>query len=393
MNPAEAAAAGERLRSILEATTRYQLARQPPGDGYLAFPGPPDDVIRPPAAVALGLACAAYTGVSEAARGPAVRLAKSLALAHSASSSGGWGHGWQTPMWASMVALAAWLVWPDVGPDDKRRIEAMVEAEAGAVGMTPVPYYRDRWGVVLTPGDTKAEESSWRARILHLGAAMFPSHFRAGWWTEAGVRLLLSSYARPADISNDEVLHGAPMRAWINGSNIEDSGILVNHGYRQPDYMVVPHHAAAALHAAVGGRPLWRAALHNLDVVYAALADVFYRPDGSIAYPPGSATWGTGRRITFLLNDVQARVLGFGWLASTPPSEWERVHAEAVLAQIARSADGRVYVGDDEFRSTQREEEAIERAGQAYLLHVLGPPAALSNEPPGTMVNRTLTRG
>jgi hypothetical protein len=381
------------LRQILEATCRYQLGRLPPGEGPLTFPGPPDDVIRPPAAVALGLACASYTGVVPAGRAPAVRLAGSLARAHASSTPGGWGHGWQTPLWAAYVGLAAWLVWPDVGAADRRLVEAMVVAEADAVVASPVPYYRNRQGKILTPGDTKAEENSWRARVLHLATAMFPKHPRAAVWTDSAVRLLLSSYARPVDVVSDQVLHGAPIRAWLGGSNIEDSGILENHGHRQPDYMVVPHHAAAAIHAALARQPVLRAALHNLDVVYAALADVFYRTDGTIGYPPGAATWGTGRRIHFLLNDVQARVLGFGWLASTPAPAWESVHASVVLAQIARSSDGRVYVDPNEFLSTQREEEAIERAGQAYLLHALGPPAALTNDPPGIVASRNLTRG
>jgi hypothetical protein len=388
----EVDAAGARLRSILEATAGYALGRLPPGEGPVSFPGRPDDVIRPPAAVALGLAAAASTGVLPAARPAAVRLATSLAAAHASSVAGGWGYGWQTPLWAAYAGLAAWLVWDDVPEAGRAQIEAMVAREADHVVISAIPYYKNRRGVVLSPGDTKAEESSWRARVVHLACAMFPAHPQAGVWVDRGMRLLISSYARPHDTVSDNVLHGRIVREWIDGSNIEDSGILVNHGHRQPDYMVTPHHAAAAIHARLAGQPVWRAALHNLDVVYAALADVFHRPDGSLAYPPGAATWGTGRRVHLLLNDVQARVLGFGWLAARSAASWEEVHAEAVLAQIARSDDGRVYVSEDEFRSSQREEEALERAGQAYLVHVLGSPDR-TNDPPGIVVSRNLTWG
>lgn len=386
---------GDRLRQILEATTRYQLSRYVDGDGPMTFPGPPDDVIRPPSAVALGLASAASTGVSASAEGPAVRLATSLALAHVSSTPGGWGRGWQTSLWASYAGLAAWLLWSSVPAADRARVEAMVASEADHVAGTSIPYWRDRRGVVLTPGDTKAEENAWRARVLHLAVAMLPGHPHESLWTQTGLAWLLSSYARAVDVVSEQNLHQRPMRAWVDGSNIEDSGLLENHGRHQPDYMVVPHHAAAAVHASLaGGRPVWRAALHNLDLVYAALADVFYRPDGSIHYPGGD-TWGTGRRIHFLLNDVEARVLGFDWLASTPAAAWESIHADAVLAQIARSDDGRVYVGWDEFRSTQREEEAIERAGQAYLVHRLGlgGPLSRTNAAADSLGSRTLTRG
>jgi hypothetical protein len=379
--------ADERLRSVLGATCRYALGpwwaerghdRAP--QGLLTFPGNPDDVIRPPCAVALGLACAAATGAvtgpelglppGEVA-GRAVRLSASLAHAHASSFPGGWGLGWQTPMWAAYVGLAAWLHWEAIAPEHRPPIVAMLEAEADAVAAGELPHYRDRDGVIRFPGDTKAEETSWRARVLHLVTVMLPRHPRRRAWTEAALAFLISAYARPSDVVSEEVLHGRPLRDWLAGSNIEDSGLLVNHGRIHPDYLTVPHHAAAALHHRLAGRPVPRAALHNLDLVYAALADGHFRPDGSVIYPEG-ATWGSRRRIHFLLNDVQARVLGTDWRSEQGAATWERLHAEEVLAMIARSEDGRVYVEPDEFTSAQREEEALERAGQAYLFHRLG---------------------
>ena len=274
-------------------------------------------------------------------------------------------------MWAAYVGLAAWLHWEVVAEEHRPRIVAMLAAEADAVAAGEMPYYRNRAGVVQFPGDTKAEENSWRARVLHLVPAMLPGHPRVRAWTEAALAFLISSYARPIDVVSDEVLHGRRLNDWLAGSNVDDTGLLVNHGRIQPDYMITPHHAAAALHYRLAGGAVPRAALHNLDLVYGYLADHHFRLDGSVDYPQGS-TWGTRRRIHFLLNDVEARVLGTDWRSRHGAVTWERIHGDEVLAMIARSEDGRVYVDPDEFISAQREEEALERAGQAYLFHRLG---------------------
>lgn len=392
---------GRRLRRILLATNRYDLGTwweaRGFGDGELDIGGTTADEVRPAAAVAVGLAVSLASGAyapgrvgvpTERAWDRTTRLVSALVGSHRAvRGKAGWGDGWQTALWAAYAGLAAWLVWNALDGGARDGVGAMVAAEADRLLDVDVPYFRDASGEVRSPGDSKAEENSWNGRLLDLAVAMLPGHERAGAWREKSLRFLISAYARHDDVTSDERLHGRPLSAWLDGSNVQDNGVVINHHRVHPDYMVVPHNAAAALHAGLRGRPVPAGALHGLDVVYRALVDLDfdsppYDPPGGTVYRDGSpdiyypsgSDWGTRRRVNFVLNDVQAAVLGFDRGASTAASEWERLHAEEVLAMVARFDDGRVYGAREEFDSDQREEEAAEKAGQAYLTRWLAAP-------------------
>lgn len=384
----------QRIREVLLGTNRYDLTvwwRQHGADLLRNRRSLDIELIRPAAAVALGLAASIATGAYDPGRAGrsldvahdrAVFLVAILARGHVAvrDDGEGWGRGWQTALWAAYAGLAAWLLWEDLQPVTRNAVATMVADEADAFIDYEVPYLRDASGAVLTPGDTKAEENSWNARLVHLATVMMPGHPRAGAWARSMIPLLLSAYARPRDAADERIIHGRPLSRWLSGSNAEPDGVLVNHNRIHPDYMVVPHHAAVLLHSLLARGPAPEAAVWNLDVVYSALVDVtFSSPpyaepggtiyvDGSseIYYPQGSS-WGRRRRINFMLQDVQARAFRFDSLASEPAATWERLHTAEVLEMMARFDDGRVYSSDEEFRSPQREEEAAERAGQAYL--------------------------
>lgn len=402
-----------RARDVLLRTNRYCLSVWWRERGFAARPdqrfdlgGTDELTVRPVAAVALGLASSLATGAydedvvghpTEVARARTVRLVSSLAAGHRVrAGESGWGDGWQTALWAAYTGLAGWLLWDHLPRATRTDLRLLIAHEADNFLEYEVPYHRDRQGRVLTPGDTKAEENSWNARLVHLATVMLPGHDHVAGWTSAALELLISAYARPTDVDSDRVLHGRSLSSWLGGSNAEPNGLLVNHNRIHPDYMVVPHHSGVALQGLLADRPVPEAALLNLDVVYSALVDVeFEAPpyaepggtiyidgSGDIYYPQGSS-WGTRRRIHFMLQDVQARALGFDRSASTPAVTWERLHTTAVLEMMDRFDDGRVYGAEDEFRSSQREEAAAERAGQAYLTKWLTAqrPVRLSDDP------------
>ena len=112
-----------RLRAIMRNPNKYALTTwwdtvknfDAQTGAYLSFGGTGEHNIRPAAAEALALAISLQTGAYDAsatgvsaseARTKAARLTASLAHRHLATSSGGWGHAWQSALWAALAGLA-----------------------------------------------------------------------------------------------------------------------------------------------------------------------------------------------------------------------------------------------------------------------------------------------
>jgi hypothetical protein len=402
--PAPADSDAQRLAAILRNTNRYAMVTwwsaqgyQAQTGAYLDFQGTGEYEIRAPANEAFALATSLRLGTydpavaavsASEARARSVKLARSLALRHLINSDGGWGAHWQSALWAAHAAFAAWLLWEDLAPADRDQVARMVQFEADRLNDYQVPYYRDRAGTIVSPGDTKAEENAWNAMILQVATAMMPNHPRYESWLVKAIELEISAYARPADLTNTTVVNGRPVNQWLNGSNANNDGFVINHGFVHPDYSTnVSLNVHAALAHPMAGQPTPRAALWNADIVYDALVDhqwvagSTYPPrgpvnppggtvyvDGSehIYYPQGN-DWGTDRRIQPTLLDVQAHGFGFDQLASQKGDYWQRLHGQRVLDMQLRAADRRTYqaAGEDTYRG--REELVASIAAQAYL--------------------------
>ncbi|TSC71741.1 MAG: hypothetical protein G01um101438_943 [Parcubacteria group bacterium Gr01-1014_38] len=379
-----------RVRAILVNANRYALttwwkqrgwSRQ--RDAYLSLGGTDEAHIRPPASEAFALAISLKTGAYDprktgvpvaVAKERTLRLVRSLAYRHRANTPGGWGDNWQTALWASSAGAAGWLLWDELSPTDQRFVQRMVEHEAHRFRKYRPPYYRTRAGSIRFPGDSKAEENAWNGRILQLATAMMPKHPRKEIWQEAMIALMLSAFARPADTERTDELHGRPLAEWLNGSNAESNGSVVNQGRTHPDYFTnVTDNVHAALLYTLAGLPIPEAAFFNADVVYAALVNqpfpggTIYRPgSGEIRYPEGTR-WGEKRRMHFALFDVQARAFGFDRKARRRGAYWEPLHTQTVLSMQQRSKDGRTYLTAAEDTYPGREEWVADLAAQAYL--------------------------
>jgi hypothetical protein len=403
-----AGADSARARAILSNAVRYALttwwtakgyaAQQ---DRYLAFGGIAEGNIRPPASEALAMAAllstgaydAAATGVAEdEARSRAVRLVASLAHRHVATTPGGWGDHWQSALWAYYAGFAGWLLWDELPSEDRVAVERMLVHEADRFVHYEVPYYRDEAGAVVFPGDSKAEENAWNANLLQLATAMLPRHPRQRLWMDKNLELMISAFARPADVGSERRVNGKRLSVWLQGSNVADDGTLVNHGFIHPDYMATSlHNNNAVLAYGLAGQATPEAALFNTGLVYRALVDLpfasppFRAPGGTIyvdgsgdLYYPQGNDWGTSRRMHVALLDIQARALGLDDGASAPAAEWERLHAQRVLDMQARFADGRTYGAASEDTYSGREEWVAVHAAQAWLTKWLaGRPGAL----------------
>lgn len=418
-------------RQIMLNSNRYLLQTWYPATygkqagEYLDLGGSGEQQIRQPASEALALAISLQTGAydptatgvpEQDARRIAIRLISSIAYHHVANTGGGWGHDWQTALWAYFAGSAGWLMWSDLDTTTRTLVANMVVDEADRFLDYEVPYYQDPSGHIVTPGDTKAEENSWNANLLQLATSMMPGHPHWAFWMNKCLELMISSFSRPSDLSNDANVNGRDVRSWLHGSNILEDGALLNHNIVHPDYMAtVEQNTSAPLSYALAGMPTPRAALFNASVVYRSLVDQNYDappydapggtmyahgPDGTaspgIYYPQGN-DWGTSRRLHFLLLDSQASIFGFDSTASIPAGGWEAEHAATALQMQSRFADGRTYGAASEDTYAGREQWVAVMAGQNYLTHWLAHqqtieftnrpyPAALSVAAPPSVV-------
>lgn len=417
-NAAPTGPSADRARLILTNANEYALTTwwtakygSQGAVAYLALGGTDEPSIRPPATEALALAVALKTGSYDAAatgttaavaQTRALTLVRSVAKAHRVTTTGGWGRDcstqgvWQSTLWAAQAGLAGWLLWGDLAAVDQGYVKAMVECEANSLLAYTVPYYRNAAGTIVYPGDSKAEENTWNARVLSLATAMMPEHTNWNRWQQKNLELLVSAFSVPSDTTSTTVVNGRTVADWVDGSNINADGTLVNHSRVFPDYMsTVTTNWYPYLHGALAGQPAPTAARWHGDLVYDAMVDVpfatppynapggaIYRSDGTIYYPQGS-DWGLFRKEPFVILDVMAGVLGFDGLASVPAGTWEPLHSAAQIALQNRSTDGRTYVAATEDTYAGREELVAELAGLTYLTRWLHAQAAFhtSNDP------------
>ena len=396
--PYPADADAQRVRAILQNAVKHALTvwwhdraydRQEDA-AYLAFSHPKgknsEQAIRPPAeqayalavALRLGLYDPAAIGVPAAtAEAKALKLIRSVALRHKANEAGGWGDAWQSAMWAGWTAQAAWLLWDKLPAADRVLVEHMLVYEADRFIDYAVPYYRDPVGKIVFPGDTKSEDIAWNASTLNVAVNMLPHHPLFAAWLRKSVELMVSTYARPSDVTRTDRINGKSFAEWLHGSNSNEDGSLVNHHLIHPDYMVaglIEFNPAAVF--ALAGQPVPAVAFFNIDRTYAALTDLVFTPGpnpndgtgtnlppGGTIYQPGSAKlyypqgndWGTKRIMNFVFADVLARALKCDGLSQVPAAEWERLHAAAALAMQARFTDGRTYLTDEEDKFHSRD--------------------------------------
>jgi hypothetical protein len=311
---------GEKLVDLLQRHSRYVL-RQIDHDYSIAddlptftgvkcyYPFAHHDSteysIRPLGDLALGIAVMLKTGIystKEAALDEKDALHRAelairgIALTHRANRMTGrnWGGRcsnstcWQAAYWASLAAQASWMLWDDLHDDTRLAVARMVEYEADSFRKYRVPYWKNADGVEIHPGDTKSEENAWNARLLAVAQAMMPNHADIAHWREKASELQVSAYCRPSDLTNGTAVDGKPVREWINGSNMTEDGVLVNHGMIQPDYIACDAELRGntAIVTALARQQTPASTLFNASVVYCALTELGFKP-GKSSYSTG----------------------------------------------------------------------------------------------------------
>jgi len=386
---------------------------------YLNLGGIGETQIRRPAMEAYALAVALQTGIYDAtyagisttlARDRTLKLIRSVGYHHLINEVGGWGNDWQTAHWAALTGTAGWLMWTNLPPVDQENVRRMVEYEANRFTNYAVPYYQNRVGTIIYPGDTKTEENAWNASVLHLALCMMPWHSNVVMWRSKALELTISTHARPSDINRTNVYHGKTLTTWLNGSNANEDSTVINHSIVHPDYMVAGlGEFQPALVYLLAGKPAPVVSFFNVDLMYDAMVDLnfvagttpypvggaiqspggyFYERDGSnqptgnMYFPQGN-DWGTMRRMHVATLDCTVQAFGLGGLASIPADQWEIQHNLTVLTMQGRFTDGRTYGASGEDTYSLREEWVANYAGKSFLTKWLvhQSPVQVSNSP------------
>lgn len=364
-------------------------------DKYLDFFGVDEKHIRPVADEAFALAVSTKLGVYDSKKiGVPKKIAQerldkmisSLAYKHRTNSKGGWGNTWQSALWASRAGWAAWINWDRLSLADRNNVKKMVEYEANRFNVYKPPYYRSPNGKINYPGDTKAEENAWNATILQLATAMMPNHPNVNIWRGKMLQLMVSAFARPLDLKSKEMVDGKTLAVWLNGSNIENDGTLINRNRLHPDYMTtITLNIQTALLYSLARLPVPKSSFYNADIIYKSLGDgkffgsnIYKNGSSVVLYPRGTAL-GTKRRMNFALLDLEAKIFGFDSLSTKKGDYWAGLHIGEVLTMQNRSSDGRTYLMKNEDKYPGREEWVAEAAAEAYLAKWLNLRGAFSS--------------
>jgi hypothetical protein len=396
-SPPPADADSQRARIILLNSNRYSLTHwyqvrgyhNQPGY-YLDFHSTGEHRIRSAGSVAMAVAVSLQLGIYDSgvvtvpravAESRALKLIRSLAYRHRVNrGSSGWGHEWQSPLWALYAGTAGWLMWDPLPPADAELVRKMVEDEATRLVGFDVGYYRGANDQLTgRPEQSAQEENAWNAQFLYLAVNMMPDHPQRPAWEYKAAELVISANARVVDRqSNTTLAGGRQVRHWLHGSNVESDGTVINHDRIHPDYMSTAAYSASA--------PLWyglrRAAtpdamLWGADVIYEALVErewngqtIYIDGSGDIFYPQNT-NWGKFRRINFAFFDTVARHFEIdGRVPLAKRAEiWEELHAGAALWMQNNSghSDGRTYASDSQDTYPSAEEWVTSHAALMYL--------------------------
>jgi hypothetical protein len=280
--------------------------------------------VRPAAnfayALAVGIETRRYARRTTKRRARAAeRILSELARTHP-----GWGGQWQSALWVADMGIAAMLLRDRLARPVRAAVSRIVAGEANRFIGYEVPYYR-RNGVVLTPGDTKAEENAWNAKLLAVAVALMPRHRNQRAWARTNRELLVSALARPQDA------RGRYRWLLAGGSNINADYTVTNHGVREhPDYAaaVLGLTGAQRTVALLAGRPAPEQASLNRRGIYRRLVRSYGR-DGSVRRDWHDPLIEGRPPFAFAVVDRDAELSGYGGGAA---GRWYRVHVGQVLA-------------------------------------------------------------
>lgn len=310
---------------------------------------------------------------SSTAQAITLKLIRSAAHVHEANQSPGWGMTWDSASVSADLGLAAWIMWEDLNQLYQVEIQHMIEMEADRLLYFPPFYYQDRYGTILYPGDTRAEDDAWNIKILALAAAMMPGHPHKAAWVYKSIELSIAATARPADLIDSSLANGRPVSDWFKGTNYNDDGTTINHNiFPHLNYMLqgALNRMPGILTNILADTAIPESYFANTNIIYAAYSSLDFpsppfSPPGGTIFIPGSylihdpsGGVDVGMQRYYSFGSLDVFVTSFGKDQLAPPGlhgdYWEALHANQVLVMQGRFDDGRMFApGED----TQGSEE------------------------------------
>ncbi|MGC3979393.1 MAG: hypothetical protein QM751_14925 [Paludibacteraceae bacterium] len=199
-----------------------------------------------------------------------------------------WGLVWESSMWCTSTAYAAWMMWNELTATDKAAVKTMVTAEANYKLSTTIP--------TQINSDTKAEENGWDTNILAIAAAMFPEEKNAEAWTYRCKQFAANTYSVASDLYNYNVEDGIYVRDWYIGANLFPDYALENHNFFHTSYLNIPiQEMSESLLAYKAVQNQFSPAFeipqtlkHNVKNVWNSMLKEFIMADGILAMPNGN---------------------------------------------------------------------------------------------------------
>jgi len=364
---------------------------------------------RFPAAMSFGIAIAIKTGIYEPAitgvslleaKNKTIEMIRAVAYDYKANNGRKvWGGDWQAAHWAYYAGYAAWLFWDDFSSKDQSNIKQMIITEADRfLSIVPL-YYKDSTGKVLFPGDSKIEEDAWNAELLYLAAIMLPDHPHSDKWLHKAVEYLIASTSLPSDLHNSRIIHGYSVSHWVQGSNVEEPGFVINHGIIHPQYNAISSMVNAPIVFSLAGKTTPEAARFNLDKIYYSVTThrfssppyktpggAMYRKGTADVYYPEGSDWGEGVYDNYANLDIAAYSYGWDNLSQNRGGKyWAKLHMNKVFNQQKRFADGHTYAGNHENSYLGREEAIASRMASAWMT------VWLQKQAPAVFENKVIT--
>jgi hypothetical protein len=324
---------------------------------------------------------------------------RGVALTHVVNKTSGnnWGNDWQTAYWASQLGEAAWMDWGNLSSSTREATAKVVEYEANRFLNYTVPYTWTRNGSLAYSGDTKAEENAWNARVLTVAQAMMPDHPNAAQWRTKASELMVGSYCRPSDVNNTTMVDGKQVKQWINGYNLFQDGVAVNHHIVHPDYDLTVLNYMSTVTCSLAGQYVPQSVYFGSDTVYNALTGVYLVPgaspygtpsiqspggtmyrksvvngvtvyDPKVFFPNGT-DWSLVRYENYSTEDIFAELLGLDVGKNFDAMGWANAHVDAMLALQARAGHtGNLYQSGDWITDLyNKETEAYQAIGVDWM--------------------------
>jgi len=326
-------------------------------------------------------------------RNRTIEMIHGAAVEHISNGTGvQWGNSWQSALWAAHIAEGAWLMWDELPTTTRTYVTNMTTYEANRFVNYNVPYWANPNGTYNTPGDTKAEENAWNSRMLSVAVAMMPTNANSAAWRNKASELMVSSFARPSDLTNPTVLDGKPVSTWLHGYNAYETGFVENHGFIHNDYMATTGLTIEPfITQSLAGQAVPQSAGFNGKVVYDAMASVPVGPQqrtmfqrtaqgGYIPdqYYPQGTDWSLYRYDIFLEMDAYAELLEYDSGKPYDAIAWGQTRLDRIQQMQSRFADGHIYAAGEFDSWTPREAYALNTLTNIWMVNWLDAQDAIS---------------